>query len=578
MIRKTVGEVCCKKLISVGPASPVADAVGIMRDLKISCIVVLEGDEPVGIFTERDIVRLISKDEAGFLDKPIRLVMSGSVLTTGQDVFLYKAFERMVDHHFRHLVVVDEGGKAIGVVTQSDILSHLGYEYFIRLKSISQVMNKLVWTIPRERTVFEAAREMAEKSVSFLIVAEDDKPVGVLTERDVARLAVERCDVKAVAVGEVMSSPVITVTNGTPALEAAELMKKKEIRRLVVVGKDGRAVGVTTQRDMIRGLEGRYIDTLRQIISEQGAELDRTIKDLSEKTLYLDSILRSSLDMGIAATDASLKVVYFNPAAEAILGRRAREVIGLNVRDIHEQEGLEGKRIDEVLDTLRTSKRHAFSFDHQTKSGKRSIQARASGIQGKQDTVGYVLLLQDVTEKKKAEETIRYMAYYDILTDLPNRALFNERLAMDLSRAKRNGKPLALMTLDLDRFKTVNDTLGHAAGDELLRTVAARLKGQIRESDTVARMGGDEFMAILPEVRSQDDAVLIARKILDGLGGEHELEGTRIPVSFSLGIALYPSDGENEAALMKHADQAMYRAKDLGRANGRSNFCLCEEA
>jgi len=578
MIRKTVGEVCCKKLIAVDPDRSAADAVRTMRDHRISCIVVVEDGAAAGIFTERDIVRLVSRQGSDFLNRPIREVMSGSVLTTDQDAFLYKAFERLVDNHIRHLVVVDEADRAIGVITQSDMLAHLGYEYFIKLKTISQVMNRLVWTIPREKTVIDASREMTEKVVSFLVVCEDGRPVGVLTERDVARLAAERRDVASLAVGEVMSSPVVTVTNETPAIEAAEIMKQKEIRRLVVVGKDGRAVGVTTQRDMIRGLEGRYIDTLRQIISEQGKELDRTIRELSEKSLYLDSILRSSIDMGIVATDASLKIVYFNPVAELLLGRKSREVLGLNVRDVHVMEGVEAGRLEQALDLVRNRKRHAFSFERQTREGKRYVQARVYGIWGKSGAVGYLLMLQDVTDRRKAEEAVRYMAYYDILTDLPNRALFNERLGLELARARRSGKPLALMLLDLDRFKEVNDTLGHAAGDDLLKAVAAQLKARLRESDTVARVGGDEFIFILPEVGDRQDAARIAEKILGELKGGFAVAGRSLSMNFSLGVALHPADGEDAETLLRHADQAMYRAKDLGRTNRDSNVCLHGEA
>jgi diguanylate cyclase (GGDEF)-like protein/PAS domain S-box-containing protein len=174
-------------------------------------------------------------------------------------------------------------------------------------------------------------------------------------------------------------------------------------------------------------------------------------------------------------------------------------------------------------------------------------------------------LLRDVTAQKRAEARLQYVATHDALTDLPNRAAFSERLSLELAHAERDRLRLAVLLLDLDRFKQVNDSLGHAAGDELLHAVAERLKGALRKSDTVARLGGDEFLVLLPEVSRVEYALGVAQKIVDVLGRPFAVGGRDVRVTLSVGLAIYPDDGLDGDALVKSADLAMYKAKDRGR-------------
>jgi two-component system, cell cycle response regulator len=167
-------------------------------------------------------------------------------------------------------------------------------------------------------------------------------------------------------------------------------------------------------------------------------------------------------------------------------------------------------------------------------------------------------------ERKRAEERLAYLAQYDHLTGLVNRSLFRDRLVQAMARSKRLQQPMALMLLDLDRFKSVNDTLGHDVGDELLKAVSERLKTCVREVDTVARMGGDEFTIILEGVASDQSIVIVAKRITESISSPFELKGHAISIAISIGITVYPQDDQGIDELLKHADSAMYRAKQQG--------------
>ena len=177
----------------------------------------------------------------------------------------------------------------------------------------------------------------------------------------------------------------------------------------------------------------------------------------------------------------------------------------------------------------------------------------------------------DISTLKLAEEQMEFQAYHDVLTLLPNRRMFTDRLSIALAQNRRAGSALAVMFLDLDHFKTINDTLGHTAGDELLLIVSDRLRAAVREEDTVARLGGDEFTVLVGGLREVDDAARVAEKILLAFQEPVRLGDRDLVVTGSIGVALFPEDGSDAETLLRNADNALYRAKELGR----DNYQLC---
>jgi diguanylate cyclase (GGDEF)-like protein len=175
------------------------------------------------------------------------------------------------------------------------------------------------------------------------------------------------------------------------------------------------------------------------------------------------------------------------------------------------------------------------------------------------------VIFRDITERKLVAERLHRMALFDPLTGLPNRTLFFDRMSLVLTFAKRNNYIIALLYLDLDRFKTINDTLGHDIGDLLLKEVAGRIASCTRQSDTVARMGGDEFITICARVTAPQDAGVVAAKVIKVLSEPFHLQGEECNIGASIGISLYPADGEDVETLLKRADSAMYRVKQTGK-------------
>ena len=297
-----------------------------------------------------------------------------------------------------------------------------------------------------------------------------------------------------------------------------------------------------------------------------GITQDITERKQSEKQLQLAQQVFVNTTEAILVTDANAIIVSVNPAFTDITGFSEQEALGESPKILKS-----GKHDDEfyknMWDSLATEKKWAGEIWNRKKNGELFPEWLAiTAIVDEQGTIEqYVSIFSDITQHKEAEKRVKYQANYDALTGLLNRNLFNDRLARTFTVSHRDNQRFALLFLDLDRFKWVNDTFDHRAGDFLLKEAASRLTSATRESDSVCRLGGDEFTVILPNLHSGLDAEIIAGKILEKLAQPFQLEEQQVQISASIGIAVYPEDGTDAEVLFRNADSAMYAAKAAGR-------------
>ncbi|MEW8110576.1 MAG: EAL domain-containing protein [Candidatus Thiodiazotropha endolucinida] len=289
-------------------------------------------------------------------------------------------------------------------------------------------------------------------------------------------------------------------------------------------------------------------------------------------------IVNNSPDM-IYLLDHEGRFAFINERVKSLLGYDQKEIIGEHFSKLIHTEDIErahftfnerraGERATRSAELKLSSKNNNGSrfFD----SGTVPVELSSIGIYTTNDDktksfIGTYGVARDISERKQAEELIKYQLYHDLLTNLPNRSLFRDRLNMAMAQSKRSGKKLAIMYLDMDRFKIINDSLGHYVGDELLKMVGQRLRSELREADTLARVGGDEFNLLVPEINDIQDARNLAEKILRLTLEPYIIKNEEIFISFSIGISIYPSDGDTKDSLIKHADIAMYKVKNAGK-------------
>lgn len=267
--------------------------------------------------------------------------------------------------------------------------------------------------------------------------------------------------------------------------------------------------------------------------------------------------------VGIIIQDVGFRVMYENEHQQKYFGNHVGELCyrAYGGRDDYCEDC-------PMLLSLRDGDIHKAERKVPTKKGYRYLELISTPLKDSSgEVIGGIKVVKDITDYKHMEETIKHQAYYDGLTSLPNRTLFAEQLKLEIASADRNNRKLAILFLDIDRFKNINDSLGHATGDNLLKNVAYRLRKCVRESDTVARIGGDEFVILLSGIAQKEDAAVTARKILDDFKRSYVIGRYDLHVSGSIGISIYPDDGQDSGDLIKNADIAMYHVKENGRGS-----------
>lgn len=539
---------------------PVHAAAGRMSAASCSSILIMADGEVEGIWTEHDALGM-DFSAPGLFDMPISAVMSHPVKTIHCHSTLGEAAIRFREEGVRHFLVIDDTRRHVGVITQSDVVNNQGIEYFIRLNEISSIVKPSGILPAAGLSLSDAARIMRDRKTDALVVADGNDERGILTERDVLRyISNRRLDD---GVWEMASRPVVTLSGSSSLYHARNLFLEKHIRHLGVVGEAGEWLGLITYADILASIEHSYVRELRDALKERDE-----ILNLSNRRLRLAEKVFETTFEGIMVTDTEGVIEFVNDAFSRITGYEAHEVLGRKT-DVLSSGRHDSEFYHKMWTELKARGAWQGEIWNRRKDGEIYPEwLSISTIRNDLGAVGnYVAIFSDITERKASDEHVRYLAHHDALTRLPNRMLLMERIEHAMTLAHRTGLKVALMFLDLDRFKIINDTLGHTVGDQLLKTVAERLTACMREDDTVARLGGDEFVVVLEGISNIEHVASVAQKIVDALACPMMLDHHEVFVSASVGISIYPEDGDNADMVIKQADVAMYRAKERGRNN-----------
>jgi diguanylate cyclase (GGDEF)-like protein/PAS domain S-box-containing protein len=679
---RTLAELMTWNIVTVDQDANLARATDVMAMARISSVLVMDCGNPVGIVTERDVLRALEAMTPQ--DRTVGTVMGRPLVSANKDMSLHDAYHFMSQKGVRHLLVTDATNRPVGIVSESDFRFHLGLEFYRRMQDVRTVMSARMPVLPPTALLREAVAGMNARDANCAVVAVDSKPVGMVTERDAVRFYREGASSLDRPLQEVMSTPVSTIPVGTHLHDAMEMMQSQRIRHLVVVGDSGEVAGILSEHDVVRQLESEYLDfalrdsrrTRKQLKDSEMRrhavfnqarqymgilDLDGTLRDANRSSLELignpapedvigkpfwntpwwshDPALQERLRQAFAevasgrpsrfeathpAADGTLRHVDFQ--LHPILDEAGKLALALaeggDITDRHRVEeqrrlalrvyqsshdgimitdtegiildvnqafcDLTGYARDEaigassrmlrsghhdkdffkqIFDTIAREDHWLGEIWNRTKAGAISVVLMT--ISAVRDSIGelthYVGVFTDITQRKESEQRLEHLAHHDALTDLPNRSLFRDRLHQAIKNSRRDNQALALLFIDLDRFKEVNDTLGHIAGDQLLVEAARRITACMRNSDTVARLGGDEFTVLLQGVEDRDSAAGIARDVLETLAAPFVLDQEVVSISASIGIALCPEDADDPDTLTNAADQAMYDAKGMGR-------------
>lgn len=342
------------------------------------------------------------------------------------------------------------------------------------------------------------------------------------------------------------------------------------------IKRDGESIGMVGLANKVGGYDDKLAEYLEPLIKTCSGIISAINNEIfrkeSEAKLKLSAMVFENAMEGVIVTDSAGVIQFVNQAFAEITGFGEKEAIGQTPRLV--KSNRQDKKFYEKMwgDLLKTGRWQGEVWNRRKNSELFIVQQSINAIKDSDGkTTEYVSVFHDITEAKQDEEEIKYQAYHDLLTGLPNRSLFNDRLKQTIGRAEREKQKVALLFIDVDDFKNINDNFGHLVGDLLLQGIAMRLTTCVRETDTVARYSGDEFVVIMDNIKEAQAVASVAENILESLSEPYMHHGKNIISTVSIGIAMYPTDGESGEALLKNADLAMYHIKD-NRKNSFSFF------
>lgn len=571
-----VRDVMLQNPLAVKENTPLSVVLDAMRRHGLRSVAVVREDFVMGMFTHQRLASHLSAHQGSFLDWPVSKVMAPLNRWVTQDMGLLEALHQLEQNAPWDLPVLDDRNALAGTLSLKRVLDHVDRERSLANVPLQTIMHRILLVTPEDMPLTSALAQMARHDTGCMLLLDNGCPKGILAQNDVAFLVQEGQSLAAMRLSQAVRRPVCM--NGSQSLHAAAAaMRRYAAVEVVVVNEDCKVQGLVTLKDLARGLASNTIQGLERALAEKEQLLEKTMDRCDASSMLLDILLKNSLDVGIIVTDQNLVVQHFNNCAAEMTGYQPEETLGRSIAELHLREGVELERMHAILRRLQAGQSHTFEYQHPVAGAPHVFRARVAAVHDSNNNLlGYVQMIRDITAAQPAEDNIRFMAFHDMLTGLPNRPALEERFHLEASRAQRKHHKIGIMVVDMNNFKRINDTLGHFSGDQLLKQIALRLKSCLRKSDTVARIGGDEFVILLPEIRHKKDAALVAEKISQTMSIPHNVRGQTIQSSMSIGICMYPEHACSLEELLILADEVMYEAKKSSRNNDETRYFFAE--
>ena len=559
----TVAELASRNLITCPPHTPIRDVAQMMQTHQVSCILVKEHEDIIGIWTEAD-AKSIDFDSAQNYETPVSELMSYPVIQVQGDMLLNDAASLMLQKQIRRLLVTDKQNRPLGLLTQTDIVKQQRIEFYLALRDVGSTINRPPLVLNASQSLAEGVAAMRKQRVDAALVETNGQAQGIVTERDLVKF-IATASAK-VSLSELALKPILTVKKSCTLLQAVEILKENKFRHLAVCDEQDQLCGLLSFSDILLNVEHTYVEQLKQALRARDAAL-RTSTDYLR---LAQKVIDASLD-GIMITDVKGVIESVNPSFTLLTGYSADEAVGQKP-DLLSSGLHEPRFYKNMWETLLSQGLWQGEIWNKRKNGEVYPQwLSITAIRGEQGEIcQFAGIFSDISERKRQEKQIHQLAYIDELTGLANRRLFMDRLHLAIANAHRHHHNMAVLFLDLDLFKRINDTLGHQAGDHALKEVAHRLMSTVREGESVARIGGDEFTILIPEVDKATSLECLAKRLVAKFDAPIRIKGQDFFLTTSIGISLFPKDGQSSEQLIKHADLAMYQAKNAGR----NQFCF----
>jgi diguanylate cyclase (GGDEF)-like protein/PAS domain S-box-containing protein len=562
-----VAAICQADIISVELGVPLSEAVGLMARHHIGSVLVQDAWQPVGLLTRGTAMQLVL--QSGAAETRIEASMLTPVLQVDANLSVDELGLEFVSQSAAHAVVVGTGGQWVGIVSQSDIVNSQGLEHDLFLKSLEEITNFNVLRLAPDCSLRQAMERLRSVNYTAMLIGDDRAGWQIMTETDVIRLLDERVELDQ-PLSALNLPKLVSVDSRLSLYNVRRYFREHSFRHIGVEDHAGKVIGLASYGDILRSVELDYIYRLRELLHDKSRALQQSQHNLR----LIERVINASRE-GIVITDANGHIQSVNPAFTAITGYEAWEALGRNPSML--SSGRHDRQFYRQLwQTLEQEGRWQGEIWNRRKDG--SVYPEWLSITAIENDGGqitqYAAIFHDLTEAKRSEARMQQLSWFDSVTGLANRRLFHDRLQMALGFAREQERPLALLALDLDMFKQINDRFGHAGGDRVLKQLAERLESTLQDWGSAARPSGDEFYILLTELHDPAEITGCLDRISRALSLPILIDEREVRVRGSMGVAVFPADAGESEALVRAAEVALQHSKE----RGRNNICFFSPA